>query len=236
MKTKSIFIVMLFAVSMLFVGCKKDSKDKTRITYYPVITLEGDEVIVLERGEEYVEPGFTCTMGEEDVTDKVTVSGEVDTNEGGFYTIVYTSPDNEDGFGTSASRQVIVHESNELEFTAFATTPTSYRVYNDGAPVEIGNAYKVNITYHLGDNVFVVDDMFGGWYAQRAGYGATFAMQGIIQIKEDNSIELLDSYVPGWGDGLDYLEEGTYNPQTGELHWKIGYAKVMYFDITLQKQ
>ena len=236
MKTKSIFLVMLLAVSMLFVGCKKESKGLTRVTYYPVITLEGDLVMVIEKGSEFVEPGFTCTMGEDDVTDKVTVSGEVNPNECGFYTLVYTSPNNSDGFGTSASRQVIVHESNPLEFTAFATDPKSYRVYGAGDPVEMGDAFEVNITYHLGDNVFVVDDMFGGWYAQRAGYGEKYAMQGIIQIKEDNSIELLDSHVDGWDDGLDYLEEGTWNEDAGQLHWKIGYAGAMYFDITLVKQ
>ncbi len=227
---------MLLAVSMFFVGCKKESEGKTRITYYPVITLEGDAVLVVEKGSEFVDPGFTCTMGEEDVTDQVTVTGEVNTDEGGFYTIVYTSPNNEDGFGATASRQVIVHESNPLEFSTFATDPASFRVYGEGDPVAMGEGFTVNLTYHLGDNIFVIDDMFGGWYAQRAGYGSTYAMQGIIQIKDDNSIELLDSFVQGWGDSLDYLEEGSWNAEEGKMHWIVGYANAMYFDITLIKQ
>ena len=51
MKTKSIFLVMLLAVSMLFVGCKKESKGLTRVTYYPVITLEGDIILGIVEGE-----------------------------------------------------------------------------------------------------------------------------------------------------------------------------------------
>lgn len=225
---------------VVFSGCKKKSEGLTRITYYPVITLEGDAVMFVEKGEEYVEPGFTCTMGEDDVTDKVTVSGEIDINECGVYSITYTSPNNSDGFGTSTSRTVIVHISNPLEGATFKTQSTSFRVYGAGDPVSFdkgdGAEYVSTIIYHRGDGVFVVDDMFGGWYSQRAGYGANYNMEGTIQIKDDNTIELIDSYVPGWGDGLDYLEEGTYDPESGTLHWKIGYAGSMYFDITLVKQ
>ena len=239
MKTKSIFIVMLLAVSMFFVGCKKESKGLTRVTYYPVITLEGDNVVVIERGEEYVEPGFTCTMGEDDVTDQVTVSGEVDSNECGFYTITYTSPNNADGFGASTSRTVVVHVSDPLEGSTFAVVAPSLRNYN-GNEVAYdkgdGAVYTSTISYCMGDGVYVVDDMFGGWYSQRAGYGANYNMEGYIHINDDNTIELIDSHVAGWGDSLDYLEEGTFDPETGVLHWKVGYAGVMFFDITFQKQ
>src|SRR5699024_907292 len=60
----------------------------------PVITLNGDNPIELEVGEEYAEPGATAEDDVDgDVTDFIQISGEVNTNEPGEYEVVYTVSD-----------------------------------------------------------------------------------------------------------------------------------------------
>ncbi len=56
----------------------------------PELTLEGDEIIGLYVGEDYDEPGFSAKDEYEgDLTDKVEISGEVDTSTIGVYTLKY---------------------------------------------------------------------------------------------------------------------------------------------------
>lgn len=63
-------------------------------TLAPEIVLEGGNEIELNAGIPYEEPGFTCTDNcEGDLTDKVTVSGEVDCYHKGTYEITYTVED-----------------------------------------------------------------------------------------------------------------------------------------------
>ena len=61
-----------------------------------------------------------------------------------------------------------------------------------------------------GDGTFYVDDLFGGWYSQRAGYGTRYEMTGTIAVSTDGTVSLIDSHVTGWDDSLLDLT-GTYD-------------------------
>ena len=53
-------------------------------------TLEGNSLIVLEQGNEYVEPGYKAIDSNDgDITDKVTITGSVDVNTPGTYVLTY---------------------------------------------------------------------------------------------------------------------------------------------------
>ncbi len=55
------------------------------------ISLNGEKVITLSLGEEYVEPGFIAlSPKEENINSKVLVSGKVDTTKPGEYTLTYS--------------------------------------------------------------------------------------------------------------------------------------------------
>ncbi len=63
----------------------------------PELQLLGDAVIELIEGEQYQEPGFTATDNVDgDITANVVVTGEVDTQTIGTYTITYTVKDGYD--------------------------------------------------------------------------------------------------------------------------------------------
>jgi len=206
---KNVLYTMLFAmVALLVTSCgDKTSEGKSRFTYYPTIELEGDTYLVWDKGTPWQDPGYVSTMNGEDVTSEVTISGVPDVNKSGIYTLTYTTKKNDDGFDASASRTVVVLDPNSEIEGFYLTQPDSYRSYKD-ADVAYNNAYEILIIDN-GDGTLTVDDLFGGWYAQRAGYGSKYAMFGKISLADDGTVGLIGSLVEGWGDGLDDLS-GNY--------------------------
>ena len=200
---------MLFAVvALLVTSCgDKETEGKSRFTYYPTIELEGDTYLVWDKGTPFVDPGYVSTMNGEDVTAEVIISGTPDVNKSGIYTMTYTTKKNDDGFDASASRTVVVLDPNSAVEGFYLTQPDSYRTYN-GNEVAFGNAFEI-LVIDNGDGTLYVDDLFGGWYCQRAGYGTKYAMGGTISLAADGTLGLISSLVPGWGDGLDDLT-GTF--------------------------
>ena len=74
-----------------------------------------------------------------------------------------------------------------------------------------------------GDGTYSVDDLLGGWYCQRAGYGTSYAMEAVISIDGDGALTCSYSYVPGWGDGLDDFE-GSFDAATSTFQFTAVYA------------
>ncbi|WP_065429045.1 MULTISPECIES: immune inhibitor A domain-containing protein [unclassified Bacillus (in: firmicutes)] len=76
----------------------------------PNLTLKGSSSITLTKGEKYEEPGYKARDNVDgDLTDEVIVSGKVDTNKVGAYTLTYTVTDSS-GNKTSVERIIIVNE------------------------------------------------------------------------------------------------------------------------------
>ena len=60
----------------------------------PVIVLSGGDIVVIEQGDPYVDPGYVATDDVDgDISDQVEVEGVVDTNTIGEYTLTYTVAD-----------------------------------------------------------------------------------------------------------------------------------------------
>lgn len=224
---------MLFAlVALVMTSCgDKTSEGKSRITYYPSIELQGDTYIVWDKGTAWVDPGYTSALNGEDVTSEVTISGAPDVNKSGIYTVTYTTKKNDDGFDASASRTVVVLDPNSEIEGFYLTQPDSYRSYN-GNDVQYKAAYRILIIDN-GDGTLTVDDLFGGWYCQRAGYGTKYAAYGMISLADDGTVGYIDSIVPGWGDSLDDLT-GTF--ADGVFTIDATYVGTMHFFETWVKE
>lgn len=213
---------MLAVVSLVLTSCgDKDSEGLSRFTYYPTIELEGDSYLVWEKGVAYEEPGYTSTMNGEDVTSQVTVNGSVDVTKSGIYTLTYNTIKNEDGFGASAKRTVVVLDSKSAIEGFYLTQPTSYRD-RSGTVVAYGNAYEILIIDN-GDGTVFVDDLLGGWYSQRAGYGDNYKLYGTLGVAADGTLTCLESFINGWGDSHDDLT-GTYDAATSTFNLDAVYA------------
>ena len=226
---------MLFAmVALLVTSCgDKESEGLSRFTFYPTIELEGDTYLVWDKGTAYVDPGYSSTLNGEDVTSQVTVSGSVDTSKSGIYNLTYTTMNNEDGFNASASRTVVVLDPNSAVEGFYLTQADSYRSYN-GAEAAYGRQFEI-LVIDNGDGTLTVDDLLGGWYCQRAGYGARYQMGGTIAMAADGSLTLVDSFIPGWADGLvDF--EGQFDASAGVFTVMSQYVSNMKFYQTWVKE
>jgi hypothetical protein len=229
MKNRIIFLAVIALAAVGLPSCDKDTTaGLTRVTYYPVITVLGDEVAIVNKGEEYVEDGVYAELNGEDVTNQVVTSGSVNTAVCGVYTISYKSGANADGFFATASRTVYVVDRTSFASAYFGESQYGARHYYD-APIIIEDN---------GDGTYTIDDLAGGFYfwGRYPGYEPTydFHCEAILRLNDDNTITL-DDYAGSWYWEPDYptIESGTYNPETGTVTLVLDFSGTpMYVTLT----
>jgi hypothetical protein len=111
-----IFLFTLITITV-FSACNKEDDfnypegtvGRSRITYFPILTMNGASTIVVPKGGTYTEPGVTAKEGANTIP--VTTSGTVNTNVAGVYTLTYTAV-NKDGYSASTRRTVAVYATD----------------------------------------------------------------------------------------------------------------------------
>ena len=80
----------------------------------PIITLTGDSEITLELGSEYIEAGASAIDNVDgDLTDVIFITGSVDSNTAGTYTISYDVSDSSGNAANTVSRTIVVNAESE---------------------------------------------------------------------------------------------------------------------------
>lgn len=222
------------ALSLLSLGsCSKDTEGLTGITYYPVIELDGPINDMAVAGTPFVDPGYSASLNGEDYTSHVQVTTKMDFSnpKPGYYSITYSAT-NADGFSASAVRYVLVAENDDAVSGYYTTNTDSYRDYN--GTVFYGG-YPV-IVYANGDGTYHISDLLAGWYQYRAGYGPNYALGGELSVDADGNIELIDSYLIGWGDSANDLTDGKFDEAAGTIKYIVSYTDYPFlFNVTLDK-
>lgn len=214
-------------------SCSKDTEGLTGITYYPVLELDGPIYDQAVAGTPFVEPGYSASLNGEDYTDHVVVSTKMDFNnpKPGYFSITYSAT-NSDGFSASVTRYVLVSENNDPVSGYYTTNTDSYRDYN--GTVYYGGYPEV--IYANGDGTYHISDLLAGWYEYRAGYGSNYALSGNISVDADGNIELINSYLIGWGDSADWLSDGKFDAASGTVKYIVSYTDYPFlFNVTLDK-
>ncbi len=81
----------------------------------PTLALQGASTINLTENEAYEEPGFSAYNADgEDITDKVTVEGKVDTTKQGNYSLQYQVKDRYGNKSETKTRTIIVSECDGI--------------------------------------------------------------------------------------------------------------------------
>ncbi|WP_418696340.1 BT_2262 family domain-containing protein [Bacteroides sp.] len=231
MKSKLLYMMMFALAVFTLTGCDDSTSGMTRITYYPELTLDGATTIYLDKGEAFVEPGYSAVMNGEDVTDDVKVTSTVDTSKSGIYTVSYSIV-NADGFSSTSSRKVIVMDPSDPVEGFYDTDPNCYRDYNGQTPY--GASYELMVISN-NDGTYTVEDLLGGWYYYRANYGPNYALSGVITVAADGTVKLVSSYLIGWGDSANYMADGKFD--AGTLSWCLNYTDYpMDFYVTMYKK
>lgn len=243
---KKIYLLGLLAVGMLgLASCNDDNDELTdsKLTYYADLQMEGDEFMLVPVGSSFTDPGCKGTLNGEDITNQIQVDGaeDVDPNSLGFYTITYSATGS-DGYPASVTRTVCVYDPSvtldiggEYETDMNATTYGAAKNPFSAYAAAYGNTTQcTGIMFNqMAPGIYYVSDIFGGWYEQIRGYGARYAMTGYVSVDNNGNIEVLDSYIAGWGDGIDYLEDGKF--EDGVISYSLSYASVILMDIVLNR-
>jgi hypothetical protein len=230
---KLLYKYSLLILSVLFFSaCEKETEGLSRVTYYCDLELKGNPVELVVLGQAYNEPGWEAYENDEDVSDAVVVTGTVNTGVAGLYRLTY-SVNNTDGFPKTATRQIVVYDAtpSPMESGFYTVSANS----NRNGVTFYGRDFTILI-YQVRPGVFYVSDLFGGYYDQRAAYGSAYAMVGHITLAGDLTITLNDSHVDGWGDSLDGMSNGAYDPATKTASWTAGYAGLYDFNVIAAKQ
>ncbi|MBO9594389.1 MAG: DUF5012 domain-containing protein [Niabella sp.] len=208
MNKKTLNILMLLAVCVITVtSCKKDSKGVSFMTTYADIILKRTSTIDWQLGTPFVDPGFTANEGETDLTQSVTVKSNVDVSKPGVYSVSYTVS-NSDGYPSTVTRTVVVCE-----------TSAPLNGFYQSSIIRNGSAKRgpfSQLVYGIGNNRYHVQDLLGGWYDIGSGYGPLYAGAAIVELKNNNTFELISSEALGFSDGSApiFTTPATYTPQT----------------------
>ena len=109
-----LILVVLIGIIAAGIFLWNNEKRKNAI---PVISLIGEENIVLKMNDEYVESGATAIRNDEDITSSVIVEGNVDTSKPGEYTLNYKAYNEKNSEYSQIKRTVIVKDETPPTIT-----------------------------------------------------------------------------------------------------------------------
>lgn len=111
----------------------------TRVTTPPTLTLKGKTYISLEVGQSYIEPGYSAIDAKKmDITSSVVVSGNVNTNSVGTYTVRYSVTD---AYGNYASKtRTVKVNSKYIAVQRLTISP-------NGATISVGKTVKLSVLF-----------------------------------------------------------------------------------------
>ena len=246
------YIYTLLSVLMVVFAssCRKQSEGVTDITNY--FQLYGANAMYLGVGDEFVDPGYqelwgggTVVVTIEDMTGKQV--DKVVTAEPGFYTLTY-SVVNEQGLPFSMQRKVYIYDASVTEtLGTFKVDGEASFYYNNGKTWAANAANYAaqgrtvddspTITFkQVAGNIYSCNDLLGGWYTwvqgrgplYAANYGNSYAtyfdMTGYVTLNADMTLSLMSSNIRAWGDGLDFIDNSVYDPETRRLVYDWSYA------------
>lgn len=235
-----------------FASCEKKvtTEDPSTITYYVSFEMNGDETMLVPINSTFTDPGIVATENGANVNDKVVVTitdaasrevPAISTTAAGMYTISYSAV-NKDGFGSETSRKVFVYDpaitksiagtySVDVTQTIYGSNPFSAYIAANGW----ATSAKVVVT-EVAPGFFKFDDLLAGWYGQIRGYGNSYYMSGTVTLNADNSLTLLESYIKGWGDGLDWIKNAVWDEINSTIKYDASYSGSIKISPVLVKQ
>ena len=163
--------------------------DERKMPVYPGTSIEtraeGKETVIVVQGKEYAEPGYSAKDNlDGELTEKVTVSGSVDTQSLGTYELRYSVTDSYSNT-TEVTRTVIVREYPELPDYMPVVAPTEpvhpgdkviYLTFDDGPSGYTDYLLDVLAKYNVKATFFVVNRGYYNTIERMAKEGHTVAM------------------------------------------------------------
>ena len=222
---KKIIYSLAICLAFALTSCDESTQDTSKITYYVEFDMLGDEIMLVEKGSTYIEPGVIAMEGENDISESIQTIGTVDPSQAGLYEIEYKAK-NVDGFASSITRSVIVYEGT-LSTTDISGEYKSATTLDAGSQQSTQYSGGTVIITKVANGTFKVSCLLGSWYLVRYP-GYNMGAPGIIQLFEDNSIVNLGGIQQYWLDKVTDAGGSYYDPATKHVHLNSAYAKYTF--------
>jgi len=133
----------------------------------PVIILKGDKTVFVRKGSNYKELGYEVSDNCEDLSELVTVSGNINTNVSGTYELVYQVKDSSGNKGEER-RKVVVYDLERQEINSFVEDlnayfkDKNYRVSIGYLNLISGFKYEFNVNklYYVASLIKILDALY----------------------------------------------------------------------------
>ncbi|MBQ8796780.1 MAG: polysaccharide deacetylase family protein [Oscillospiraceae bacterium] len=124
----------------------------------PELTLQGEEMVIIEVGDDYAEPGYTATDNcDGDLTDSVQIGGSVNTFKTGRYILTYTVSDSYENT-VEATRTVFVKDRKvEHVNDPNKGDKVIYLTFDDGPGAHTDRLLDILAKYNVQATFFVVN-------------------------------------------------------------------------------
>lgn len=213
---KKYSLILLIVITGIITSCSTVStNDVSSVTNFPIITLNGDDVILLNEGTSFTDPGAVALAGGSELPTNVTVSSGtyqgfdgVDTSKPDQYVITYSAK-NEDGFDGNALRTVWVANTGDLVNSIEGLYTSSSQRAPDFAASAQYNDKEYVLIWKTGANTYEISHAIGGYYDFGRGYGSGYAARGAEITVNDmaaNDFSVSQAKFPIWGNTVDISE------------------------------
>jgi len=200
------------------VSCIKEdtTANVSRITNYPIITVNGPSFLIVNEGSNYVDAGAVSTEDGNEI-ETITSFGNgtyfgtpgVDTSTPDQYLITY-SAQNADGFSGSALREVwVAPPAGDLKTSISGLYTSSVQRAPLFAPSAKYNDLEFVFIIQTGANTYKLSHAIGGYYGMGRGYGPGYIAAGAVITANDiatNDFTISQATFPIWGNTVDVSE------------------------------
>ena len=218
---KKIVITLFLFCGILLVSCENDSTaNVSRVTYYPLISVVGDDPIFIQKGGTFTDPGAIATEGDNEIPFTTSVIGNyregisIDTNIIDEYSVNYTAT-NVDGFKASGTRKVYVYNNGDL-VNSLEGIYTSTVIRGSASPSAQYSNMEYVLIWKKSDGTYEMSDGFGGYYNIGRGYGTAYAGRPVIITANNittNDFSIPDFSNDGFGGNI-VMSEFTVNAES----------------------
>lgn len=216
------------------------ANDSSQITFLPLITLEGGDVILDCTTTSYSDPGAVASAGGVEIELFTNVSGKyfggTSVVDGPDSYLVAYSAFNEDEIPATNFRSVLYPECNGDLVTSIAGMYTGLVARNGSSPYPEAGPFIIK---DLGDDRYAISDAQGGWYEYGRAIGLAYATPGLILKANDisaNDFTAEGTVATNTFGGVNTFTSLKVDPvaKTLELtvNWSFGYEFVTVFTQT----
>lgn len=241
---KKVTYLVLGLAFLAFTGCEKETTEGfAEVTYYPIFEKSGDDVVFLEAGTPFEDPGIVAKEDGVEVDIETSFDGyyrgnsEFDPNVSDLYNISYTAQ-NKDGLKTSEARQVWVAKTGDLT--------TSIEGLYTATIVRNGQLKYSDVPYVLiwknTDGTYGISCAIGAYYEYGVGYTPAFGLPFHAPITvtandiatNDFSFGSTDISYSGWkGDAME-MKSLTVDAANKQISYVTDWAAGPFtFEVTL---